>query len=70
MKSKNCQKVVLKALGHTLYGSNFIASDVSLIHYKGYNSKFKFFDGVQFQKYFISLPCILLDYAHEITKEF
>ena len=29
MKSKNCQKVVLKALGHILYGSNFIASDVS-----------------------------------------
>ena len=28
MKSKNCQKVVLKALGHILYGSNFIASDV------------------------------------------
>ena len=30
MKSKNCQKVVLKALGHILYGSNFIASDVTL----------------------------------------
>ena len=30
MKSKNCQKVVLKALGHILYGLNFIASDVSL----------------------------------------
>ena len=28
MKSKNCQKVVVKALGHILYGSNFIASDV------------------------------------------
>ena len=30
MTSKNCQKVVLKALGHILYGSNFIASDVML----------------------------------------
>ena len=29
MKSKNCQKIVLKALGHILYGSNFIASDVT-----------------------------------------
>ena len=29
MKSKNSQKVVLKALGHILYGSNFIASDVT-----------------------------------------
>ena len=28
MKSQNCQKVVLKALGHILYGSNFIALDV------------------------------------------
>ena len=31
MKSKNCQKVVLKALGHILYGSNFIASDVTTV---------------------------------------
>ena len=31
MKSKNCQKVVFKALGHILYGSNFIASDVITI---------------------------------------
>ena len=30
MTSKNCQKVVLKALGHILYGSNFIASDVRM----------------------------------------
>ena len=29
MKSKNYQKVVLEALGHILYGSNFIASDVT-----------------------------------------
>ena len=28
---KNCQKVVLKALGHILYGSNFIASDVRYV---------------------------------------
>ena len=38
MKSKNCQKVVLKALGHILYGSNFIASDVKLFlkcHFSG-----------------------------------
>ena len=28
----------------------------SLIQFKGYNSKFKFLDGVQFRKYFISLP--------------
>ena len=26
----------------------------SLIQFKGYNSIFKFFDGVQFRKYFIS----------------
>ena len=32
----------------------------SLIQYKGYNSKFKFFDGVQFRKYFISLPAFYL----------
>ena len=32
MKSKNYQKVVLKALGHILYGSNFIASDVIFIY--------------------------------------
>ena len=31
MKSKNCQKVVLKALGQILYGSNFIASDVIMV---------------------------------------
>ena len=31
----------------------------SLIQYKGYNSKFKFFDDVQF-KYFISLPAFYL----------
>ena len=30
MKSKNCQKVELKALGQILYGSNFIASDVMI----------------------------------------
>ena len=35
MKSKNCQKVVLKALGHILYGSNFIASDVIMSKKKG-----------------------------------
>ena len=29
MKSKNCQKFVLNALGQILYGSNFIASDVT-----------------------------------------
>ena len=32
MKSKNCQKVVLKALGHISYGSNFIASDVMYVY--------------------------------------
>ena len=32
----------------------------SLIQYKGYNSKFKFFDGIQFRKYFISLPAFCL----------
>ena len=32
----------------------------SLIQFKGYNSKFKFFDGVQFRKYFISLPAFYL----------
>ena len=32
----------------------------SLIQYKGYNSKFKVFDGVQFRKYFISLPAFYL----------
>jgi hypothetical protein len=31
MTSINCQKVVLKALGHILYGSNFIASDVNYL---------------------------------------
>ena len=38
MKSKNCQKVVLKALEHILYGSNFIASDVSCILSDCHNS--------------------------------
>ena len=33
----------------------FSSQKYSLIQYKGYNSKFKFFDGVQFRKYFISL---------------
>ena len=32
----------------------------SLIQYKGHNSKFKFFDGLQFRKYFISLPAFYL----------
>ena len=32
----------------------------SLIQYKGYNSKFKFLDDVQFRKYFISLPAFYL----------
>ena len=32
----------------------------SLIQFKGYNSKFKFFDGVQFRKHFISLPSFYL----------
>ena len=32
----------------------------SLIQYKGYNSKLKIFDGVQFRKYFISLPAFYL----------
>ena len=32
----------------------------SLIQYKSYNSKLKFFDGVQFKKYFISLPAFYL----------
>ena len=32
----------------------------TLIQYKGYTSKFKFFDGVQFRKYFISLPAFYL----------
>ena len=48
---------------------NLIADDYTLIQYKGYNSKSKFFDGVQFRNYFFT--CILLDYmAHEIIKEF
>ena len=33
----------------------------SQIQYKGYNSKSKFFDGVQFRKYFISLPAFYLN---------
>ena len=32
----------------------------SLIQYKGYNSTFKFFDGVRFGKYFISFPAFYL----------
>ena len=32
----------------------------SLIQYKGHNSKFKFFDGLQFRKYFISLSAFYL----------
>ena len=32
----------------------------SLIHYKGCDSNFKFFDGVQIRKYFISLPAFYL----------
>ena len=32
----------------------------SLIQFKGYNSKFKFLDGVQFRKYFISLLAFYL----------
>ena len=32
----------------------------SLIQFKGYNPKFKFFDGVQFGKYFISLLAFFL----------
>ena len=35
-------------------------ANYSLIQYKGYNSKFKFFDSVQFRKYFISLPAFYL----------
>ena len=37
-----------------------IKKKYSLIQFKGYNSKFKFFDGVQFRKYFISLPAFYL----------
>ena len=37
-----------------------VSNMYSLIQYKGYNSKFKFFDGVQFRKYFISLPAFYL----------
>ena len=33
----------------------------SLIQYKSHNSKFKFFDGLQFRKYFISLPAFYLN---------
>ena len=32
----------------------------SLIQYKGHNSKFKLFDGLQFRKCFISLPAFYL----------
>ena len=39
MKSKSCQKVVLKALGHILYGSNFIASDVNKIFLGSVNNQ-------------------------------
>ena len=34
--------------------------EYSLIQYKGYNSKLKIFDSVQFRKYFISLPAFYL----------
>ena len=37
-----------------------ITPTYSLIQFKGYNSKFKFLDGVQFRKYFISLPAFYL----------
>ena len=39
---------------------NINSKNYSLIQYKGHNSKFKFFDGVQFRKYFISLPAFYL----------
>ena len=32
----------------------------TLIQYKGHNSKFKFFDDVQFRNYFIFLPAFYL----------
>ena len=38
----------------------FKGGNYSLIQYKCHNSKFKFFDGVQFRKYFISLPAFYL----------
>ena len=42
------------------YIPNNIKRSYSLIQYKGYNSKFKFFDDLEFRKYFISLPAFQL----------
>ena len=51
-----------KFLSHSIISIFFknLPHKYSLIQYKGYNSKFKFFDGVQFRKYFISLPAFYL----------
>ena len=37
-----------------------LSYNYSLIQFIGYNSKFNFFDGVEFRKYFISLPAFYL----------
>ena len=43
-----------------MYDFAICLPNYSLIQYKGYNSKLKFFDGEQFRKYFISLPAFYL----------
>ena len=65
--SHNCSKIwanafnkLHKASTKTFTGNWVNKQSYSLIQYKGYNPEFKFFDGVQFRKYFISLPAFYL----------